>query len=305
MLPKGKGLSFLVHYLAEEARKKNVTIRLEHVVSQIKCMEEADPLSRNSSNPSFDNVVVRCANGAQFNSKRVVVTVPLGVLKTMVGEHAGERSLFDPALPSSVVTAIRHLGMGTLEKVFLTFRKEALILKRLPVDTDTFYNLSGNRFRVFLNINRVSGGQMMKAKAKAKAKANANAANDGYVLMVFVSGAFANGLPTDDVDVVLMVLASLREIFGAQYVPEQREAALEMVESYYVTRWSKDPFSLGSYSHIATGALPSDYEALAQPHFNNVLHFAGEATCRQYPSCVHGALVSGERAAKSVSRSLQ
>ncbi|GAC1524648.1 MAG: hypothetical protein NVS2B16_33220 [Chloroflexota bacterium] len=63
-------------------------------------------------------------------------------------------------------------------------------------------------------------------------------------------------------------------------------------EAWKITRWAADPFTRGSYSHIAPGASGDDYEALAAP-VGEHLHFAGEAT-------VHGAYLSGRRAAHEV-----
>lgn len=64
------------------------------------------------------------------------------------------------------------------------------------------------------------------------------------------------------------------------------------------SRWAKDPFARGSYSH----ALPGHAGAravLAAP-VDDRLFFAGEATSPNFFSTAHGARDSGERAAKEV-----
>lgn len=66
-----------------------------------------------------------------------------------------------------------------------------------------------------------------------------------------------------------------------------------------VTRWSADEFARGSYSYLAVGSTPADRLALAAP-VGDRLFFAGEATHSLYPATVHGALLSGERAAAEV-----
>ncbi|MGK0226401.1 MAG: polyamine oxidase, partial [Thermoproteota archaeon] len=66
-----------------------------------------------------------------------------------------------------------------------------------------------------------------------------------------------------------------------------------------VTRWRSDPFAQGSYSFLAKGSEPRDREALAAPS-NGRLFFAGEATDRDFPATVHGALLSGQRAAEEI-----
>jgi monoamine oxidase len=69
--------------------------------------------------------------------------------------------------------------------------------------------------------------------------------------------------------------------------------------AFRLTRWASDPFAFGSYSYLPPGATGTDRDALAEPVANR-LFFAGEATHRQYPATVHGALLSGERAAKRI-----
>lgn len=62
------------------------------------------------------------------------------------------------------------------------------------------------------------------------------------------------------------------------------------------TRWHDDPFALGSYSVVPPGGTSEDFDALAAPAGR--LHFAGEATSRAHRGTVHGAYLSGLRAAR-------
>lgn len=66
-----------------------------------------------------------------------------------------------------------------------------------------------------------------------------------------------------------------------------------------VTRWSQDEFARGSYSYVGPRASGDDYDALARPVQDHVF-FAGEATSRHYPATVHGAYLSGVRAAQEI-----
>jgi polyamine oxidase len=65
------------------------------------------------------------------------------------------------------------------------------------------------------------------------------------------------------------------------------------------SRWGKDPFALGAYSYPGGGSLPGDRSSLAAP-IGGRLFFAGEATSSDYPCTVHGAWLSGVRAAEQV-----
>lgn len=66
-----------------------------------------------------------------------------------------------------------------------------------------------------------------------------------------------------------------------------------------VTRWRADPFAQGSYSFLAKGSEPRDRDVLAAPD-NGRLFFAGEATDPDFPATVHGAVLSGQRAAEEI-----
>ena len=69
---------------------------------------------------------------------------------------------------------------------------------------------------------------------------------------------------------------------------------------YIRTNWSRDPFSLGSYSFIAKGARKRQTRDLARPIADRIF-FAGEATHPDYNSTVHAAYESGQYAADAVS----
>jgi monoamine oxidase len=54
----------------------------------------------------------------------------------------------------------------------------------------------------------------------------------------------------------------------------------------------------GRYSFLPPGVSPAQRDALAQG-VEGVLWFAGEHVCGDHPSTVHGAMLSGRRAAAS------
>jgi polyamine oxidase len=62
-----------------------------------------------------------------------------------------------------------------------------------------------------------------------------------------------------------------------------------------ITRWHDDPFARGAYTVIPPGASSDDLDVLAEPA--GPLLFAGEATEWDYRGTVHGAYLSGLRAA--------
>jgi monoamine oxidase len=68
---------------------------------------------------------------------------------------------------------------------------------------------------------------------------------------------------------------------------------------YLRTNWSRDPYSLGSYSYVAKGTGPAERRELERP-VGERLFFAGEAAHPTYASTVHAAHESGLRAAEAI-----
>jgi monoamine oxidase len=110
------------------------------------------------------------------------------------------------------------------------------------------------------------------------------------VLVALTGGEHASSFnDRTDEDVVAEAIEVLRTLFDT--VPEPLAAI--------VTRWETDPFARGSYSHVPPGASPEDHETLAEP-VSPRLVLAGEHTIREFPSTVHGAYLSGLRAAEQI-----
>ncbi|MCK6567422.1 MAG: FAD-dependent oxidoreductase [Anaerolineales bacterium] len=206
-----------------------------------------------------DGVEVETSAG-NFVADKVVVTFPLGVLK-----QASVK--FEPPLPESKQEAIRRLGMGVLNKVYLKF-PEAFWGEDL--ETISYVGERLGEWCDWLSFAPFTGEP---------------------VLMAFHGGD--RGFALEDLgdnEIVAGAMQTLRVMFGDD-IPDP--------ESFIITRWGKDPFSFGAYSHIPPFASGDDYDALAEP-VDDVLFFAGEATSREYPGTVHGAYLSGIRAAGEI-----
>jgi hypothetical protein len=101
-------------------------------------------------------------------------------------------------------------------------------------------------------------------------------------------------------DVTTLVRAGMGSLARRVGVPP--ELALAEVEDARLFDWAADPHARGAYSWIPVGALDAP-AALAAPV--DSLFFAGEATDADHPGTVHGALASGERAAREVASRLR
>ncbi len=206
-----------------------------------------------------DGVVVETTAG-DFVADQAVVTFPLGVLK-----QASVK--FEPPLPESKQLAIQKLSMGVLNKVYLRFPE---VFWDENVETISYLGDVLGEWSDWLSFVPFTGEP---------------------VLMAFHGGdkGFALENLSDDV-IVAGAMKTLQVMFG-ESVPEPI--------GVLITRWGKDPFALGAYSHIPPFASGEDYDALFEP-VDDKLYFAGEATSREYPSTVHGAYLSGLAAAREM-----
>jgi polyamine oxidase len=115
----------------------------------------------------------------------------------------------------------------------------------------------------------------------------------GPLLVALVGGDAARALATrDEAAAVREVLVPLERAMGRKL-----PAPKQVVRS----RWTDDPWALGSYSVVRPGGDPEDREVLAEP-VGPRLWLAGEHTVSDHPATVHGAFLSGQRVARKISR---
>lgn len=173
---------------------------------------------------------------------------------------------FNPGLSAEKKSAIAQLGMGVLNKTVLQFTKSFW-----PTDREFLAYVGEKKgyYPAFLNMMTL---------------------NKTPALLSFTAGTFARSLETQsDNEVKSQIMSVLRKIFG-NGIPDP--------VAFQRTRWNTDLFSFGSYSYLKPGGDPSARAVLSR-RAGNIL-FAGEATSSDYPSTVHGAYLSGLRAATEI-----
>jgi monoamine oxidase len=174
---------------------------------------------------------------------------------------------FQPELPASKNAAIARLGMSVLNKCYLRF--PSVFWDRRP-ELLGYVNSARGQWCAWLNMFHYTRQP---------------------VLVGFNSGSFGEQLESLSADAcTASAMSVLRKIYGAS-IPEPNGVR--------ITRWKSDPFTFGSYSHLPPGAGARDYDLL-QASVGGRLFFAGEATSREYPATVHGAWLSGRKAAKEI-----
>ncbi|XP_042507973.1 lysine-specific histone demethylase 1 homolog 3-like isoform X2 [Macadamia integrifolia] len=240
-----------------ESLGKGVDILLNHVVKEISYRTRD---SREDSE-KWSKVKVSTSNGREFVGDAVLITVPLGCLKA-------DTIKFSPALPDWKKSSIQKLGFGVLNKVVLEFPK-------------VFWDDSVDYFGATAEETDRRGQSFMFWNVKKTVGAP--------VLIVLVVGKAAlDGRDVSSYDHVNHAVMVLRRLFGEAKVPDPVASV--------VTNWGKDPFSRGAYSYVAIGSSGEDYDVLGRP-VGNCLFFAGEATCKEHPDTVGGAMLSGLREA--------
>lgn len=204
---------------------------------------------------------VSTSNGCEYLGDAVLVTVPLGCLKA-------ETIKFSPPLPDWKYSSIKQLGFGVLNKVVLEFSKvfwdDSLdYFGATAEETDQ----RGECF-MFWNVKKTVGAPVLIALVVGKAAVD-----------------YKDKSKSEHVNHAMMVL---RKLFGGDLVPDPVASV--------VTDWGADPYSYGAYSYVAIGASGEDYDVLGRP-VQNCLFFAGEATCKEHPDTVGGAMMTGVREA--------
>ncbi|HWQ11839.1 MAG TPA: NAD(P)/FAD-dependent oxidoreductase [Roseiflexaceae bacterium] len=227
----------------------------------------------------YDRLLAAIAAGLDIRLETPVIRVRWGVddveAVTPGGTFAGRRAVvtlplallkagavaFDPSLPEEKRRAIGALAMAPAMKLLLRF-------------TEPFWDPG-----------------MTFLTAHDPAPVWWPVRRGAPLLTAFLTGPRAARMaalgPEQAIERALGVLA---EVFGAH--PRRLFAAGEMVD------WGADPWARGGYSATPPGAHGMR-AALASPC--GALHFAGEATVTDdNPATVHGALASGERAAREI-----
>ncbi|WJY01022.1 NAD(P)/FAD-dependent oxidoreductase [Curtobacterium sp. 458] len=191
-----------------------------------------------------------------------VVTAAAVVVTVPLGVLQAGAVTFEPPLGPDVLDAMGRLGMGVYDKVFLRFPErfwgdDWVVRQQGPAGVD---------WHSWYDMSRVTGEP---------------------VLAALVGGAGARRIESlPDALVVDEAVTALRRMFGPS-IPQP--------DAVRITRWAADPFARGSYSYLHVGASPDDHDLLGSP--SGRVQLAGEATWGDDPATVHGALLSGLRAA--------
>ena len=208
---------------------------------------------------SKNTITIETSKG-NFKADKVLITVPLGVLKNNMIK-------FNPELPKETQEAIDNLQMGSVNKFLLQWERPFWDNKAQYIGYTTDEK---GKFNYFLNLNTFT---------------------DSNALMTFAFGDYSKQTETmSNSEIISEIMIHLKSIYGKD-IPNPT--------SMLRTKWSSNIYSYGSYSFATNGTLSDDFEVFEEP-INNKIFFAGEHTTLDYRGTVHGAYLSGIREAKKI-----
>ncbi len=260
------GYETLLQRLNEEAKQHGAVVQLNTIASEIHW--------------STNYIEVVCLSGTlqqRLVASRVLITLPLGVLQQKSGARGGVR--FVPALPADKQDAIKQIPMGHVVRIVLVFRKRFWEGLDIPA-TGGLEDLSQLGFIQNHDVPIPVWWTLLPLHAA--------------VLVGWLGGPEAEkfaGLSA--AEFVSEAIASLKKIFGVSETNLRKELV-----SFYLHDWNSDPFARGAYAYLPVNGLAAQ-QALASP-VENKLFFAGEAMSVGHIGTVHGAIESGQRAAKEI-----
>lgn len=178
---------------------------------------------------------------------------------------------FDPPLPENKQRAIQNIGFGHFAKLFLTF-PSAFWPKNTP--WIEFNHKDPHRASQFFSMKDYTNSNTLVGTSGG-------------------SHAFAWQKMGKE-KVAEMALAQLKKVFSS--VPDPL--------FYDITTWSLQNETLGAYSYAAMTTQMNDRKYLEAP-IQNRIFFAGEACEKENYASVHGAYMSGEKAALQILKKIK
>jgi monoamine oxidase len=223
-----------------------------------------------------DPIVLTASDGATYQADKVIVTVPVSVLK-------GGGLAFSPGLPGTHTSSLAKIGMGASFRAIVEFKRNfwgettGFILGSGDVPEFMSFGLSRSTFNATLQIT-VNG-----TKALTYSSLGDNAINQ--------------------------ILADLDLLYGGQGTQFVRRKFDPMTSAETDPIWIKEDWTtrehiFGGYSYPLPGATNEDRKNIGQP-ISGKLFFAGEASdITGNAGMINGALASAERCAEEVVKSI-
>jgi monoamine oxidase len=266
------GYQELIDEFRKHISNSDVTVQTSTVVDGIRW------------SPGHAEVIAHDDTGTRtFDASRVLVTLPLGVLKARDGDAGVVQ--FSPPLSKEKVEALDRLDMGSIIRVVLQFRRR--FWEQIHAPGSKGKSLSNMSFLFSDDEWFPTWWTTMPRKEP--------------IITGWAPFRAAERLSRQDRDQVTRLgVKTIDRLLGAGLKDIDTEDSMERA---FFHNWQTDPFSRGAYSYGKVGADRAQ-ETLAAP-LENTVFFAGEATdTTGHNGTVHGAIASGYRAATEILNSM-
>jgi monoamine oxidase len=255
------GYGTLINYLATESKKNGAKLLLNTIVRDI--------------NWEKGSVEIATSEREVYSAKKVIIALPLGVLRTDNGTKSAVT--FHPGLGSHS-PALEQMGFGAIIKLLLEFK-------------DPFWENAETEKLIGVNLNRMgfilSNEEIPTWWTQFPIHSN--------VLTGWLGGPPANKRKdlTDEAFLKLG-LRSLANLFKLDVNKLEKKLLV-----WKVINWTKDPFTLGSYAY---DSVESEHaRKILGKAVDDTIYFAGEYMYKgSAMGTVEAALTSGQKVAKQL-----
>jgi monoamine oxidase len=258
------GYQDLLDIFRKEIEKYRIPVHTENVVESITWKSGNVTLAVREHNRSLTS-----------HAAIVLVTLPSSLLRASIGQAGVVQ--FVPALPKEKIKAAEKIEMGHVVRIVLRFRERFWDRIASP----TRGTLSKMSFLFSKDEWFPTWWTTMPEKSP----------------IITGWAPFRSAERLSDQPESFVVKRSLQTLSGLLGVGLQELQSL--LERAYFHDWQSDPFSRGAYSYGTVGADGAQ-QVLSAP-LESTLFFAGEATDTSgHNGTVHGAIASGQRAAREI-----
>ena len=245
------GYCEMVNYLANEIKLYGGAVRLNNVVTSIKW--------------STGDVIVSTSDHIEYQSDKVLIALPLGVLQSEVSAGGIK---FIPEIPIQK-GALQDIGFGAIIKILLQFK-------------DSFWEKANG-------VNMKNMGFIFSEEKIPTWWTQAP--RHETLLTGWLGGPAATDLKMASEDELFEIaLKSLSNIYKVS-----TEILKQNLFSYHIINWTNDPFTFGSYAYDMVGSW--DARKVLNKPINNTIFFAGEYL---YEGAAMGTVEAALTSAKSV-----
>ena len=255
------GYSPLVQALRAEAESYGATFHLNTTVTAIHWQAM--------------QVAVRTSGSEVYEASAALITLPLGILQSRQDDGGIQ---FVPGLPAAKQSAIEQLAVGNVTRINLMFRERFWEDAKVWDEHGAAVSFRNAGFFHCPEAAIPTWWTQLPLRAP--------------LLVGWAGGPAADRLRSEG-GLVDQAITSLSLILNTSTAEIQGE-----LEASYIHDWHDDAFSRGAYSYVPVNGLEAQ-QVLSQP-LDHKLFFAGEATCAGHVGTVHGAIQSGQRAAREV-----